>query len=76
VSGVSLEKGSVQSYELKKKLEPVRKCRGVGKKDMKLNDALPKISVNPNTYLVTADGEELICEPSTRVPLAQRYFLF
>ncbi len=76
VSGVSLEKGAVQSYELKKKLEPVRKCRGIGKKDMKLNDALPKILVNPKTYLVTADGEELICEPSNTVPLAQRYFLF
>jgi urease subunit alpha len=76
VSGVSLEKGSVQSYDLKKKLEPVRKCRGIGKKDMKLNDALPKISVNPKTYLVTADGEELICEPSSLVPLAQRYSLF
>ncbi len=76
VSGVSLEKGNVQSYDLKKKLEPVRKCRGIGKKDMKLNDALPKILVDPKTYLVTADGEELMCQPSTHVPLAQKYFLF
>jgi urease alpha subunit len=76
VSGVSLEKGSVQGYDLRKKLEPVRKCRGLGKKDMKFNDALPKISVDPRTYVVTADGEVLKNEPSRRVPLGRRYFLF
>lgn len=76
VSGVSLEKGSVPCYDLKKKLEPVRHCRGLGKKDMKLNDALPKISVDPRTYVVTADGEELHNEPASRVPLGRRYFLF
>jgi urease subunit alpha len=76
VSGVSLEKGSVQGYDLKKKLEPVRKCRGLGKKDMKLNDALPRIQVDPRTYIVTADGEELRNDPSRTVSLGRRYFLF
>jgi urease alpha subunit len=76
VSAVSMEKGSVQSYDLKKRLEPVRKCRGLSKKDMKLNDALPRITVDPKSYLVKADGVPLTCEPSKRLPLAQRYFLF
>jgi len=43
---------------------------------MKLNDVTPRIHVDPETYTVTADGEELRCEPATRLPLAQRYFLF
>jgi urease subunit alpha len=48
----------------------------VRKTDMVLNDALPKIVVDPETYHVTADGEHLTCEPAKVLPLAQRYFLF
>jgi urease subunit alpha len=54
----------------------VRGCRAVGKRDMKLNDALPRIEVDPETYVVTADGEELRSKPAQVLPLAQRYFLF
>jgi urease subunit alpha len=54
----------------------VKGCRTLGKRDLKLNDATPKIQVDPETYSVTADGEELRCEPMTVLPLAQRYFLF
>ena len=43
---------------------------------MRLNDALPRITVDPETYQVTADGEVLTCEPASELPLAQRYFLF
>ena len=43
---------------------------------MRLNDALPKIEVNPETYDVRADGELLRCEPLAELPLTQRYFLF
>jgi urease subunit alpha len=43
---------------------------------MKLNDALPQISVDPETYEVRADGVLLTCEPATVLPLAQRFFLF
>jgi urease subunit alpha len=43
---------------------------------MKLNDALPEIEVDPETYEVRADGELLTCEPATILPMAQRYFLF
>ena len=76
VSSASLEKGSVLGYGLTKRLEPVRKCRGIGKKDMKLNDALPKVTVDPETYVVSVDGEELKNEPSRYVSLGRRYFLF
>ena len=63
-------------YGLTKRIEPVRRCRGIGKLDMKWNDALPRITVDPETYQVTADGELLTCEPATVLPMAQRYFLF
>jgi urease subunit alpha len=43
---------------------------------MRWNDALPKITVDPETYEVRADGEHLRCEPATILPLAQRYSLF
>lgn len=76
VSGVSLERGTVREFDLKKKLEPVRNCRGIGKRNMKLNDALPRIAVDPRSYVVTADGVELKSEPSKTVALGQRYFLF
>ena len=43
---------------------------------MKLNDALPKIAIDPETYEVRADGELLTCEPATRCRSRGRYFLF
>jgi urease subunit alpha len=51
-------------------------CRGIGKRDMKLNDALPVVEVDPESYEVRADGELLVCEPASVLPMAQRYFLF
>jgi urease subunit alpha len=54
----------------------VRGCRGLGKRDMKLNDALPRLEIDPETYQVRADGELLTCAPATVLPLAQRYCLF
>ena len=59
-----------------KETVPVEGIRGLGKKDMKLNDALPVIEVDPETYRVTADGEHLVCEPAEVLPMAQRYFLY
>ncbi len=55
---------------------PVRGCRRLGKRDMVLNDALPVIEVDPDTYEVRADGTVLTSEPAEVLPLAQRYFLF
>jgi urease alpha subunit len=63
-------------YGLTKRASAVRGCRTVTKRDMKLNDALPKIRVDAETYIVTADGEELRSKPADVLPLAQRYLLF
>jgi hypothetical protein len=54
----------------------VRNIRTVGKKDMILNNALPVLTVDPETYRVEADGIHLTCEPASVLPLAQRYYLF
>ena len=54
----------------------MRGCRNLRKHDLVMNDALPKIEVNPETYEVRADGELLVCEPARVLPMAQRYFLF
>jgi urease subunit alpha len=54
----------------------VKRCRSVTKKDMLLNNYLPEISVDSQTYEVRADGELLTCEPASVLPMAQRYFLF
>ena len=61
---------------LAKDLVAVRGARGIGKRDMVLNDALPEVEVDPETYEVRADGELLTCEPAEVLPMAQRYFLF
>ena len=61
---------------LKRMIAAVRDTRGIGKRNMKLNDALPVIEVDPETYEVRADGELMTCEPAQELPLAQRYFLF
>jgi len=76
VSQAALKNPAVRKLELGKPLVAVKNTRKIGKRDMKQNDALPKIEVDPETYVVRADGELLACEPATELPLAQRYFLF
>eukprot|EP00434_Breviolum_minutum_P036577 symbB.v1.2.032410.t2/scaffold3891.1/size48789/2 len=76
VSKDAAQEPSVQQYGLQKQIEAVKGTRTVKKKDMILNDATPEISVNPETFEVTADGEKLTCEPVDSVPLARKYFLF
>ncbi len=76
VSQRAIEEGTVRALGLMKKIVAVKRCRGIGKRDMKLNDALPKILVDPETYQVRADGVLLTCAPATRLPLAQRYSMF
>jgi len=61
---------------LARPLVAVRGCRTLSKKDLVLNDALPRIEVNPDSYEVRADGELLTCKPASVLPMAQRYFLF
>ncbi|HIA47262.1 MAG TPA: urease subunit alpha [Candidatus Hydrogenedentes bacterium] len=64
------------NYGLAKSVEAVRACRGITKKDMRLNDALPEMKIDPETYQVHADGELLTCEPATTLPLARLFNLF
>ncbi|CAG8529512.1 34940_t:CDS:2 [Gigaspora margarita] len=66
----------VQKYGLRKKVQTVKNCRNIGKKDMKLNASLPKIEVDPETYVVKADGVVIKCEPAKELPLTQTVYLF
>jgi urease subunit alpha len=76
VSQASEVAGIAERYGLQKRLVPVRGIRSLGKADMIHNNYQPKITVDPETYQVVADGELLTCEPAKIVPMAQRYFLF
>ncbi|PLX77142.1 MAG: urease subunit alpha [Azoarcus sp.] len=76
VSQAALSNPAVAALGLTKPLIAVKGCRGVQKSDMVLNGAMPTIDVDPETYIVRADGELLTCEPATELPMAQRYFLF
>lgn len=76
VSQAAYTLGIAEKLGLTKRVEPVRHCRSIGKKDMVLNDATPRIEVDPETYTVTVDGEPCTCEPAAVLPMAQRYFLF
>ncbi|MCA9586516.1 MAG: urease subunit alpha [Myxococcales bacterium] len=76
VSQRALEEGHIAALGLTKRLNAVRRCRGLGKADMKLNDAVPKMKVDPETYEVFADGQRLTAKPAARVPLARLYSLF
>jgi len=65
-----------ESLGLVKKLLPVVNTRKIGKRSMMLNDATPRMDVDPETYEVRADGRLLTCEPAKALALAQRYFLY
>lgn len=76
VSQAAFDKDIKGQLGLEKIIRPVSNTRNISKKDMVLNDLQPDISVDPETYVVKADGELLTCEPAETLPLAQRYFLF
>jgi urease subunit alpha len=76
ISAAAQDAGLRNSLGLAKQTLAVMNTRGIGKKDLKLNDAMPHVEVNPETYEVRADGELLTCEPAEVLPMAQRYFLF
>jgi urease subunit alpha len=59
-----------------RRLVAVKDVRKVGKADMPLNDALPRIEVDPDTFTVRIDGDVWQEQPATELPMAQRYFLF
>jgi urease subunit alpha len=76
VSQAALDHEVPKRLGLQRRIAAVKNIRSMKKRDLKLNDALPKVEVNPETYVVTADGVPLTCEPAIVLPLAQRYNLF
>ncbi|NOU63384.1 urease subunit alpha [Paenibacillus sp. LMG 31461] len=76
VSQAAYDSGIGERFGLQKRIEPVKGCRSISKKDMIHNDGTPSIEVNPETYEVKVDGEAVTCEPATELPMAQLYFLF
>ncbi|MES9970217.1 MAG: urease subunit alpha [Candidatus Thiodiazotropha sp.] len=76
ISSAAHQADIAHSLGLKSMIGVVSGCRKVTKADMLLNDYQPRIEVDPQTYLVKADGELLTCEPAKVLPMAQKYFLF
>jgi len=76
VSAAAQAAGIGKSLGLAKQTLAVQNTRKIGKSDLILNNATPKVEVNPETYEVRADGELLTCAPAEVLPMAQRYFLF
>jgi urease subunit alpha len=76
MSKAAIKKDIPEKLGLQRKVVAVSGIRKLKKQDLKLNDALPRMEVDPETYEVRADGELLTCEPATVLPMAQRYFLF
>jgi urease subunit alpha len=76
VSKAAQASGGLHHLGLQKTLCAVSNTRTISKADMKLNDYQPVLEVDPQTYVVKADGQELTCEPAEVLPLAQRYYLF
>jgi urease subunit alpha len=76
LSKAAMKAGLREKLGLKKRAVAVSRCRGLTKRDMVNNDALPRMEVDPDTYEVRADGVLLTCEPAQILPMAQRYFLF
>ena len=76
VSQAALHNPAIAALGLQKPLVAVSGTRTLTKADMVHNGATPEITVDPETYVVKADGVHLVCEPATELPLAQRYFLF
>lgn len=76
VSKAACETGIKERLSLQRQVFPVHDCRSIGKKDMKNNDVIANIEVNPENYEVRVDGKLITCEAVEELSLAQRYFLF
>ncbi|MEU2514001.1 urease subunit alpha [Streptomyces syringium] len=72
----ALDDGLPERLDLGKRFVPIRDTRGVGKADMRNNDARPHVEVDPDTFTVTIDGDPVDPRPAAELPMAQRYFLF
>ncbi|MFM9377459.1 urease subunit alpha [Gordonia sp. VNK21] len=76
VSPAALDAGLAERLRLRRRLMPLASTREVGKKDMKLNDAMPAIDIRPDTFEIAIDGRPVVPAPAERLPLAQLYSLF
>ncbi len=76
LSKAALDSGLKETLGIQKQVAAVGNTRNISKADMKLNHYMPTVEVDSQTYQVRCDGELLICEPATELPMAQRYFLF
>jgi urease subunit alpha len=76
VSQAADEAGLARILGLRKRTAVVKNTRRITKRDLVHNGLMPKLSVDPQTYEVRADGALLACEPAKLLPLAQRYYLF
>ncbi|PQE20724.1 urease protein [Rutstroemia sp. NJR-2017a BBW] len=76
VSESSISSGTIATYGLKKRVEAVKNCRNIGKKDMKFNDKMPKMKVDPESYRVEADGVHAVCEAAEWLPLGQGAYVY
>ncbi len=76
LSQYAYEKDIMNDLNVNRKTLPVKNCRNICKKDMKYNDVIADIEVNPETYTVKVNGEIISCEPFNELALARRYFLF
>jgi urease subunit alpha len=76
VAPVAVHTGLANRLAVRRELVPTKGTRALGKADLPLNDALPRIEVAPDTFEVRIDGELVEAAPVTELPLAQRYSLF
>lgn len=76
LSKAAIDAGVPSELGLEKVIRPVSGIRNLTKADLKYNDATPDIQVDPETYQVTVEGEDVTCKPADVLPMAQRYFLF
>ena len=76
VAPAALDDGLADRLGLRRRLAPVRDTRAVGKAQMRNNDALPAIEIDPETFAIAIDGEPVVPAPAERLPLAQLYSLF
>jgi len=76
LSGAAVAAGIAERLQLSSLIGQVAHCRNIGKASMILNDYQPEITVDAQTYQVHADGELLVCEPASELPMTQKYYLF
>ncbi|MBP1561430.1 MAG: urease subunit alpha [Oscillospiraceae bacterium] len=76
VSEAAKESGIAGKLSLQRKVLAVKNCRKIGKKDMRFNDRMGDIKVDPENYHVSVDGAEITCEAAEKLPLTQKYYLF